>query len=110
MEKEKRESLKTLELRTLERDRNDILYEYMSAQIDIISSVIGFVVVGCCGFYFGKLPGMMFGLALFLLLHVFNIVYHGWKAARETDEYIDLSKDIRELEAEIDILEEEVIR
>ena len=109
MENQKEESIKALEseLKSLERSRSDLICDYISAQIHPQALVAGFIIVGCCGFYFGKVPLMMFAMAFYLFLHVFSIVYHGWNIARTTDEYEDLSRDIKAIECKIDKLENE---
>lgn len=103
------ESIKTLEreLKSLEEMKRDMLYEYMSAQIHLPALVIGLIIVACCGFYFGRVPLMLFATSFYLFLHVFSIIYHGWNSARDTNEYEDLSKEIKTIEDKIDLLEGE---
>ena len=107
MENKREKSIEELEieLKILEEDRRDILYEYMSAQIHPISFIVGAIIITCCGFYFGKPTIMLLGLALYLLLHAFSIVYHGWQTARDNNEYEELTREIHDIEGKINVLE-----
>ncbi len=107
MENKSKKSIAELEteLKILEENRRGILYEYMSAQFHLIPFIFGAILVGCCGFYFGKLTVLMLGLALYLLLHAFNVVYHGYKTAENNDEYEELTREIHDIECKISVLE-----
>lgn len=107
MENKRKKSIEELEteLKVLEESRRDILYEYMSAQFHLMPFIFGAILAGCCGFYFGKLTAMMFGLALYLFLYTCNFIYHGWKAAKDNDEYEELTREINAIEGKLDVLE-----
>ncbi len=112
MENRREESLLALnaELKKLEKERRDMLYEGISNESpNLIWVVTGLVLTVLCGLFFGGIILAIVMAALYLFLHAFTVIFNGWAAVKSTSEYKELVKQIVALDIQIDELEKELL-